>query len=86
MTPALAAAIARAENSGAPGRALRPDAAALSAAARSVAARFAAARSVAARSVASVSKTPGRFSEESGFLGHSTDQPDGDARRNGRRR
>ncbi|WP_153001440.1 hypothetical protein [Microbacterium testaceum] len=80
MTPALAAAIARAENSGAPGRALRPDAAALSAAAR-----FAAARSVAARSVASVSKTPGRFSEESGFLGHSTDQPDGDARRNGRR-
>ncbi len=81
MTPALAAAIARAENSGAPGRALRPDAAALSAAAR-----FAAARSVAARSVASVSKTPGRFSEESGFLGHSTDQPDGDARRNGRRR
>ncbi|WP_153008943.1 hypothetical protein [Microbacterium testaceum] len=66
MTPALAAAIARAENSGAPGRALRADAAALSA--------------------ASVSKTPGRFSEESGFLGHSTDQPDGDARRNGRRR
>lgn len=81
MTPALAAAIARAENPGAPRRALRADAAALSAAARS-----AAARPVAARSAASVSKTPGRFSEESGFLGHSTDQPDGDARRNGRRR
>lgn len=75
MTPALAAAIARAENPGAPRRALRADAAALSAAARSVA----------ARSATSVSKTPGRFSEESGFLGHSTDQPDGDARRNGRR-
>ena len=71
MTPALAAAIARAENPGAPRRALRADAAA---------------RSAAARSAASVSKTPGRFSEESGFLGHSTDQPDGDARRNGRRR
>jgi hypothetical protein len=76
MTPALAAAIARAENSGAPGRALRADAAA----------RFVAARSAAARSATSVSKTPGRFSEESGFLGHSTDQPNGDARRNGRRR